>query len=100
MVEFFAGFEADGLAGRDADLFTGTRVASDAGLARFDGEDTKAAQLDALACDERLLHAAEDGVDGSLCLDSGKSSSLDDPLNQVLFDQFGPPLYADCRLCG
>jgi len=42
-VEVFAGFEADGFAGRDADLGAGARVAADAGLARLYGEDAKAA---------------------------------------------------------
>jgi hypothetical protein len=98
-VEVFAGFETDGLAGGNADFGSGARVAPNAGLARFHGEDSEATQLNAITCDQRLFHAAEDGVDGSLCLGSGKSSPLDNPLNQVLFDQFGPPLLRHLQMC-
>jgi hypothetical protein len=45
-LELFAGFEADGLAGWDADFFAGAGVAADAGLAWFDAEDAKAPEFD------------------------------------------------------
>ena len=92
LVQFFSGLEAYGLAWCDADLGSGARVASDAGLAGLDGEDAEATQLDAVARNQRLFHAAEDGIDRALRLRSGKSGSLDDPLDQVLFNQLRPPL--------
>jgi len=88
-VQFFAGFEAHSLAGGNADLGSGTRVAANAGLARLDGEDAKATELNAVACDEGLLHAFEDGVNGSLRLGSRKPGPLDDSLDEILFDQEG-----------
>ena len=42
-VEFFAGLEADGFAGSDADFGSGARVAAYAGFAGFDVEDSEAA---------------------------------------------------------
>jgi hypothetical protein len=92
LVQVFAGLEAYGLAGRDADFGPGARVASDAGLAGLDGEDAEAAQLNAVARNQRLFHAGEDGVDRALRLRSGKSGSLNHPLDQVLFNQLRPPL--------
>src|SRR5229473_7154921 len=65
-LEFFAGLEADGFAGRNVDFFTGAGIAADAGLARLDAEDAKAAELDALAASEGLLEGFEDGFDGLL----------------------------------
>src|SRR5208283_5727134 len=56
-LQFLAGLEADGLAGRNVDLRAGARVASDAGLARPHGEDAEAAQFDAIAARQRFLHA-------------------------------------------
>jgi len=44
-LQLLARFEADGLAGRDGDLFACARVASHAAFARFDDEDAEAAQL-------------------------------------------------------
>ena len=51
-LQFFAGLEADSLAWGNVDFFTGARVAADAGLARLDAEDPKAAQFNALAAAE------------------------------------------------
>ena len=48
-LQFLAGLEADGLAGRNVDLGAGARVAANAGLARAHGEDAEAAQLNAIA---------------------------------------------------
>src|SRR4029077_8681375 len=62
-LEFFAGLEAHGFAGRHADLHTGARVAVNAGPARLDRADEEAAKLDAFAAAERVLHGLEDGFD-------------------------------------
>jgi hypothetical protein len=100
LVKVFARLEAYSLAGRDADLGASSRVAADAGFARLDGKDAEASQLDAFAGDQGLLHASKDGVDRTLRLRSGKSGTLDDPLDKVLFDQIGPPLSRKLQTAG
>src|SRR6185437_12881589 len=88
-MQLFAGFEADSFAGRDAHLGAGTRIAPDAGFAGLDCEYAEAAKFDAIARDERLLHAVEDRVDGVLRLGPGKSGPIHDALDKVLFDHLG-----------
>jgi hypothetical protein len=65
-LEFFAGFEANGFAGRDADFFAGAGVAADAGFAGLDAENAEAAEFDALAAAESLLQGIKNGFDGLL----------------------------------
>src|SRR5487761_2341554 len=60
-LQFLAGLKAHCLARRDRDLGAGTRVASDAGLARAHVEDSEAAQLNSLAAPQGALHAFKDG---------------------------------------
>lgn len=67
-VEVFARFEADGFTGGDGDFGTGAGVAADAGFAGFDGEDAEAAQFNAVARSQRVLHRREDGIDGGFRL--------------------------------
>jgi hypothetical protein len=93
-LKVFAGLEADGLAGGDAHLGTGARVAADAGLSRLYGEHAKAAQLDAVTVGERGLHGLEDGIDGRLSLDAWKPCAFNDPLNEILLDQWRTPSLA------
>src|SRR5438067_12297757 len=62
-LKFLARLEAHRFAGRNIYFGTGARVASDAGLARPNVEDSEAAQLDAVAATECLLHALKDGFD-------------------------------------
>jgi hypothetical protein len=90
-LQFFAGLEADGSAGGDVDLFACAGVATYAGLARFDGEDTESAQFDAITLGECALHRAEDRVDRSLGLVPGKAGPLYDALDKILLDQAGTP---------
>ncbi len=85
-VQFLAGLEADGLAGDDRDFGAGAGVATDAGLAGLDGEDSESAELDAVAGDHALLHAVEDGVDGGFGLGAGKTSAFDDSEDEILFN--------------
>jgi hypothetical protein len=86
-VEFLSRFEADGFAGRDADFGTGSRVASDACLSRLDVEYAEAAQFDAVAFSEGVLHGFEDGVNGGFRLDAWEAGSFYDALDEVLLDQ-------------
>ena len=89
-MELFSGLEADGFAGGDGDFGAGAGVASDSGLAGFDGEDAEAAEFDAVAFGEGLLHGFEDGVDGRLGLGADEAGAIDHSLNEVLFDQRMP----------
>jgi hypothetical protein len=73
-LEFFAGFEADGFAGRDADLFAGAGIAADACFARLDAEDAEAAKFDTLAAAESLLERFENGFDCLLGLGAADES--------------------------
>jgi hypothetical protein len=86
-VEIFSGLEANGLSGGDADLGASARIAAHAGLSGFDGEDAEAAQLDTVALGQSPLHGFEDGVNGGLGLDPGKSGAFDDTLNEILLNQ-------------
>lgn len=85
-VKLLAGFEANGLAWSNGDLGAGSRISTDAGLAWFDGEDSEAAQLDAVPCHKRLLHALEDGVYGRFGLGTGQPGALHNPLNEILLN--------------
>ncbi len=88
-MQFFAGLEADGLAGSDSDLGSRSGVASDACLAWFYGEDTEAAKLNAVARDEGLLHAVKDSVYRRLCFSSWQSGTLNNPLYKILLNHLG-----------
>jgi hypothetical protein len=86
-VELLAGFEADGFSWGDADFRTGSGIAPDAGLAGLYGEDAEAAQFNAIAGDEGLFHAFEDGIHGSFCLGPRKPGPFDDALDEILLNQ-------------
>jgi hypothetical protein len=58
-LKFFAGLEAYGFAGRDIHFGARARISSDAGLARLHVENSKAAQLDAVAFRQRFLYRVE-----------------------------------------
>jgi hypothetical protein len=90
-VELFAGLEAYGFAWGNCDFRSGAGVAPDAGFAGFDGEDTEAAKLNAIACDEGLLHAVEDCVNGRFCLCSWQTGAFNNPLYKILLNHFGSP---------
>ena len=91
-MKFLAWLEADRFTRRDADLGAGAGVAADAGLARTDAEDAKAAQLDALAGRESLFEALEDRIHGSLSLRAGQTCALNHMMYDVLLNQWGTSL--------
>ena len=100
-LEFFAGLEADGFARRNVDFFPGPGIAANAGLARLDAEDAKAAELDALAAAEGLLEGFEDGFDGLLGFGAadvrrGDDGIYDIQLNHTSLRRFR---WADARGC-
>ena len=94
-LKIFAGLEADGFAGGDGDFGAGAGVAADAGFAGLDGEDAEAAEFDAVACAQGLLHGFEDGVHGGFCLGARKAGAFNDPLDEVLLDQWVSPSCAE-----
>jgi hypothetical protein len=82
-LEFLAGLEANGFAGRDADLLTSARIAANAGFPRLHGKDSEAAKLDAFAAAERVLHGLEDGFDGLLGFGAGDAGLLYDGVDNI-----------------
>lgn len=79
-MKLFAGLEANCFAWGNGDFGSGSWVASDAGFSWLDGEDTESAQLDAVACDQGLLHAVEDGVNSRLRFGARQAGTLHNPL--------------------
>ena len=88
-MELFAGLEADCLAWSDGDFGACSGIAADAGFTWLDGEDTKAAQFDAVARDEGLLHTVKNGVYRRLCFGSWQSGTLNNPLYKILLNHLG-----------
>jgi hypothetical protein len=88
-MKLFPWLEPHRFSWRDAHLGTRPRVASDARLPWFHREDPEPAKLDPLPCDQRLLHAVENCIDGRFRLRSRKSGSLYNSLNEILLDQDG-----------
>ena len=85
-LKFFAGLKADGFAWRNIDFFPGAGIAADAGLARLDAENAKAAELDTLAAAESLLERFENGFDGLLGLGAADVRRGDDGVYDVQLD--------------
>jgi hypothetical protein len=90
-VEVFAGFEAYGAAGGDADFGSGARIATDAGFAGPDVEDAEAAQLDAIPFGECPFETFKDCFDGGLSFYAGQSGTLNYLMYDVLLNQWLPP---------
>jgi hypothetical protein len=88
-MQFFAWLETYSFSGCDGDFGSGTWIASNAGFARLDGEYAKASEFNAIPCNEGLLHAVEDRVNGSLCLGSGEAGTFHNPLYKVLLNHLG-----------
>lgn len=80
-MKLFTGLEPYCLARGDGDFGAGSRIASNAGLARFDGKYAKAAKFDAVASDQRLLHTLENSIHRSLCFCAWKAGAFNNPLN-------------------
>ena len=88
-LEFFAGFEADGFAGRDADFFAGAWIAANAGLAGLDAEDAEAAEFNALAAAEGHFERLEDGLDSLLRFGAADIRRGHDGVYNVQLDHTG-----------
>jgi hypothetical protein len=85
-LEFFAGFEADGLPGGNADFFASAGIAADTGFAGLDAEDAEAAEFDALAAAESLLEGFEDGFDSLLGFGAADERLGDNRIHDVQLD--------------
>jgi hypothetical protein len=88
-MELFAWLEANCFAGGNGDFGAGPGIATDAGFARFDSEDAKATEFNAIARDESRLHAFKYGIDSRLCFGPRKACSLYYPLYKILLDHLG-----------
>ena len=88
-MELFAGLEANCFAWSNGDFGACSGIAADAGFTWLDGEDTEAAQFDAVARDEGLFHAVEYGVYRRLCFGSWQSGTLNNPLYKILLNHLG-----------
>src|SRR6476646_4204869 len=84
-LQVLAGLESHGFSWRDVHLGTGSRITTDSGLARFDREDAKAAQLNPIVGFQGVFHAIEDGVDGLLSLRLTDPRPFDDLIDKVEF---------------
>jgi hypothetical protein len=91
-LQFFAGFETHGFAGRDADFFAGARIAADASLAGLDAEDAEAAEFDTLAAAEGHFERFEDGLDGLFGFGTTDIRGGHDGVHDVQLDHTGLPL--------
>jgi hypothetical protein len=85
-LKVFAGSEANGATGFDVDFGAGAGIASNAGLSRFDGKDTKAAQLDSFASAQGILHALQDLFHGLFGTRSRKPRPVYYTLNEILLN--------------
>src|SRR5208282_4357783 len=89
-LQFLAGLEADGFAGRNGNFGAGAWVASDSGLARTHVEHSETAQFNAIASGKRLLHALEDGFDGELRLGLGDPGAVNYFIDDVELNHGSP----------
>ena len=87
-LEFFAGLEAHGFPGRNADLGAGAGIAPNAGLARLDREDPESSKLDSITPLQSLLHGSEDGFNGDFGFCAGDTRAVYDSIDDVGFNQF------------
>jgi flavin reductase (DIM6/NTAB) family NADH-FMN oxidoreductase RutF len=86
-LQFLAGFEANGFAGRYRDFRTGTGIPADPGFTRLHSEYAETPQLDPIALFKRPLHLIEDRLDGHLRLRFRDTGLVYDFVDDVEFDQ-------------
>src|SRR5687768_9474154 len=86
VLQFLAGLEADGAAGRDANFLARARVAADAALAGLHLKHAKAAQLYAFAALHRVTHGFEHRIDGQLGFDLGDIGHARDFVHDIDLD--------------
>lgn len=90
-MKVFAGLEAYGFAGGDADFGSGARVSAYSGFARAYVEDSETAEFDAVSLGERSFQTLKDCFDGGLGFYAGQSGTLNYLMYDVLLNQWLPP---------
>ena len=85
-LQVLAWLESYSLSGRDIHFRTGAGVPADAGLTRFYGKHTEAAQLDPIIGLEGVFHAIEYGIDSLFCFCFADSRPLHDLIHEIEFD--------------
>jgi hypothetical protein len=85
-LQVFARLKPHGLSWRDIYFGTGSGIASDAGLARFDGKYAKASQFNPIVRFQGIFHAIKDGIDGLFSLRLADACPLNDLIDKVEFD--------------
>ena len=90
-LKFFAGLEANGFSRRDADLFAGAGIATNASFSGLDAEDAELAKFDALPAAEGALERLKDGFDGLLRFGAADVRLRDHCVYDVELDHDRPP---------
>src|SRR5580700_1895316 len=85
-LEFFARLETYGLAGRNANLLPGARVAADPGLPRLYVEHAEAPKFNAFPSAQRVLHGLEDSFHRLLGLGAGHVGFRNYGVNDIKLD--------------
>jgi len=91
-VQFFAGFEANGFAGRNIHFSAGAWVAANAGFAWTDVEDAETAKLDSVALRQCLFHRLEDDFHRALGLRLGDAGPAHDFVDDIELDHAAAPI--------
>lgn len=86
-LEFLAGLEAHGFAGRDGDFCARTRIAADAGFTGFHGKDAEAAEFDPVAMFQSPFHFFKHGLHGHFGLGLGDTGLVDHFVDDIELDQ-------------
>jgi len=88
-MQLFAGLEAHCFSRSDGDFRACSWVATYASLPRLYSENAKAAEFNAIARDEGLLHAIEDSVHCRLCFGPWQAGAFNHPLYKILLNHLG-----------
>jgi hypothetical protein len=75
-LQLLARLEAHCLSGRDGNLRSRARIPPDTGFTRFEIENAKATQFDAVTLLESLLHGFEDSLDRHLGFGLGNAGPI------------------------
>jgi hypothetical protein len=97
-LQFLAGLESHGLAGRDADFLAGARIPSNAGFPGAHVKYAEAAQLDTLAFAQSVLHGPENRFDGLLRFGPAHAGLVNHCIHDIELDHTNLPFF-DGKLC-
>src|SRR5207244_4496549 len=85
-LQFLPRLKTNRLPGRNRNLLAGARVSPDTAFTRLDHEHAKAAQLDAVAARQRVLHRMKQGIDGLLGFELGNACAIGETIDDIEFD--------------